>query len=547
MPYNFKYKSMKHIKELTFGDDSRSQLMKGVNKVADAVSSTMGAQGRNVVYETQFGKPKSTKDGVTVANQIFLENPIESLGAELIKEAAEKTVNECGDSTTNTTVLSREIMKLSNEEVNLNAHPIELKKGIEKATKDVLESLKKSKVKLKKRDYFNVANISSNNDRELGKVVSDAFKKAGKNGVVLHSKSATNDTHIKMSEGMLVERGFSNKTMITDKDSEVMNLENPFLFICDKPIDNINEIMFLYEFIHKNDKKNPVLIIGELSQKVEELISINRHKHGTKLFYIKAPSIASKRTDLLEDISISTGATMMRKDSTDNYASLGTEILGRCRSIKSTSNETVIDIYEDAYRNEIGAQIKTLESLKGKASGTRHKLQKSFLEERIAKLSCSVATIMVGADSEVALDEKIDRVDDAVHALRSAVEEGILLGGGLALYNASFEIQRYSNNTEDFNKGYKVVQEAIRKPFRQILENAGVQSVEDVENTINNKDSLNIGYNVSTFEYSDFFKDGIIDPHKAIRCALQNASSVASTFLLTNTAINIKRNESNIK
>lgn len=550
MLYNLKFIIMKHIKEINFGDDCRSELMKGVDIVADAVSSTMGAQGRNVIYETQFGKPKSTKDGVTVANQVFLEKPLQSLGAELVKEAAEKTVNECGDSTTNTTVLAREIMKLSNKEVDKGAHPIELKRGIESATQEILSIINKKRVKLKKKDYFNVANISANNDRELGKVISDAFKKAGKNGVVLHDKSATNETHIKMSEGMLIERGFSNKTMITDTGAATMELDKPYLFICDKPIDNINEIMFLYEHLHelkKQGKNASVLIIGELSQKVEEIISVNRYKHNANLFYVKAPAHASKRTDFLEDIAIATGAKMMRKDSTDSYASLGVGILGQCKSVKSTERETVLDIFEENFREGIDAQIKTLEQLKSKASSTRHKLQKSFLEERIAKLSCSVATIMVGANSEVELDEKIDRVDDAVNALRSAVEEGILLGGGLALFNASFELIRNSKNTEDFNKGYCIIQEAIRKPFIQILENAGVNDVEDVESSIFTSESESLGYNVSTFEYCDFYKEGIIDPHKAIRCALQNASSVASTFLLTNTTISIKRDESNTK
>lgn len=542
---------MKHIKELKFGRESRDELIKGINVVADAVSSTMGAQGRNVLYETTYGKPKSTKDGVTVANNTFLEEPLHSLGAEIIKEAAEKTVNECGDSTTNTTVLSREIIKLANDEVNKGAHPIQLKRGIEYATEKVLNALKEDRVKLKKRDYYNVAHISSNNDKALGKVISDAFKKSGKNGVVLHDKSSTDDTHIMMSEGMLIERGYSNKTMITDKTSNVMELEEPYLFICDKKIDNINEIKIILDFIkakRQEGKDVNVLIIGELEQKVEDIISQNRRTNGLKLFYVKAPSHASKRTDLLEDLAVATGANLIRRDSTDNFAALGFDVFGRCKKVKATDKETIIDPFKNEFQEAINDQISTLNKLKSKASSTRHKLQKSFLEERIAKLSCSVATIMVGANSEVELDEKIDRVDDAIHSLRSAIEEGIVLGGGLALYNASFKISRDSKNTEDFNKGFKVVQEAIRKPFRQIISNAGLEDkLKDIENDIMSSDSNSLGYNVSTFEYSDFYKDGIIDPHKAIRCALQNASSVASTFLLTNTTITIKRDESNSK
>jgi len=542
---------MKHIKEIKFGKESRDELIEGINIVADAVSSTMGAQGRNVLYETTYGKPKSTKDGVTVANNTFLEKPLHSLGAEIIKEAAEKTVNECGDSTTNTTVLSREIISLANQEVNKGAHPIQLKRGIESATEEVLGILNNDRVRLKKKDYYNVAHISSNNDKELGKVISDAFRKAGKNGVVLHDKSATDYTHIQMSEGMLVERGFSNKTMITDKTSNVMDLEEPYLFICDKKIDNINEIKIILDFIKHNRQQGKdvnVLIIGELEQKVEDIISQNRRTNGLKLFYVKAPAHASKRTDLLEDLSIATGANFIRRDSTDNFAALGFDVFGKCKRVKSTDSETIIDPYKEEYQEAIDEQISTLKELKSKASSTRHKLQKSFLEERIAKLSCSVATIMVGANSEVELDEKIDRVDDAVHSLKSAIEEGILLGGGLALYNASFGINRDSKNSEDFNKGYQVVQEAIRKPFRQIIINAGLENeIDEIENHIANSDNKGIGYDVSAFEYCDFYEKGIIDPHKAIRCALQNSSSVASTFLLTNTTITIKRDESNSK
>lgn len=542
---------MAHIKDLVFDEKCRRELLNGVNVTADAVSSTMGAQGRNILYETVYGKPKSTKDGVTVSKQIFLEDPIESLGSELVKEAAEKTVKECGDSTTNTIVLSREMMKLADEEVNKGSHPIELKRGIEKATADILSIIKNKRKKIKKKDYFNVANVSANNDKELGKIISDAFLKAGKNGVVLHDKSATEETHVNLSEGMLIDRGYSNRQMVTNKTSDMMQIENPYIFVCDREIDNINEIMFLVDFItqkRKNNETANVLIIGELSKKVEELISANRIKHGLTLFYLKAPSHASKRTDLLEDIAIATGAKFMRKDTTDNYAALGLDILGRCKKVESTKNETILDIDKDKYGEEISNQISMLEEMKEKIHYTNQELQRKFVEERIAKLSCSVATIMVGANSEVELDEKIDRVDDAVNALKSAVEEGILLGGGLALYNASFELSRDSKNSEDFNKGYKILQEAIRKPFRQILQNAGVKDVEEVENYIMSLDNDTTSYNVSTFEYCDFYKQGIIDPHKAIRCALQNASSVASTFLLTNTTITIKRNnESNIK
>lgn len=538
---------MKLVKELVFGDDSRKELIQGINKVADAVSSTMGAQGRNVIYEAVGGKPKSTKDGVTVANEIFLENPIHSLGAELLKEAARKTVDECGDSTTSTVVLAREIINQADKKVNEGCHPIELKKGIEAATKDVLNILHKKKKRLTKKDYFNIANISANNDRELGKIISDAFKKAGASGVVLYDKSQTEQTYIRTFEGMLIERGYANKNMINKKETATMEVENPYLFICDRTIDNFKELIFLYSFIaeqQKQGKKAEVVIIGELAPDVEHILSANRIKGNTQVYYIKAPAHASRRKDLMEDLALATGADFISKERGDNYDSLGYDIFGQCKKIVSDKNETVLEPYPNQNKEAVDAQIKTLLALKKNGKDHINKSQKKFIDERIAKLSCSISTIMVGANSTVELDEKIDRVDDAVQALRAAVAEGYLIGGGLALYNASYELNRDSRNTKDFNEGQKIIQTAIRKPFRQILENAGVQDCSEVEDYIVNSNQENLGYDVSLFEYKDFIKNGIIDPYKAIKCALQNASSVAGTFILTNTTITIKREKS---
>lgn len=535
----------KHIKNLNFGKDARSELMKGINLVGDSVGSTMGARGRNILYETAGGKPKSTKDGVTVANQIFLDNPLHSIGAELIKEASENTVNECGDATTGTIVLAREIIKLANDEVNKGSSPIELKRGVDDATKDILEILTKSKKNIKKKDYFDIANISSNNDKDLGKVISEAFSKAGKNGAVLHDKSDNNETTVSVSDGMLIDRGYSNKTMITDIKKDVMELDNPYIFVSDKVIDNFGELRYIFEFILKEKKnKVPLLIIGELSRETEDLLNANKNKNNIQVFYLKAPSFGSKRTELLDDIALSTGTHFFKKDSTDLYEVIGVQGLGRCESVKSTSESTILKI-KNKDNESVNSRIKDLEALKKKANANRYKLQRQFLEERIAKLSCSVATIKVGANSEVELDEKIDRVDDAVNALKSAIQEGIVLGGGLALFNASFALDIDSKKSEDYIKGYHVVQQACRKPISQILENAGAD-VDDILNEITSFDKASIGYDVNRYEFADFYKTGIIDPYKAIRASLQNASSVASTFLLTNTTITIKRNyESN--
>lgn len=536
---------MNFKKELVFGKQSRDELIEGINKVADAVSSTMGAQGRNVIYETKGGLPKSTKDGVTVASEILLQHPVQSLGAEIVKEASKKTVDECGDSTTSTVVLAREIIKLANEEVNKGSHPIEIKRGIETATKEVLDILSKTKKKIKKSDYFHIANISANNDRALGKIISEAFKKAGKNGVVLQDKSHNEETFIKETEGMLIDRGFANKGMINKPESQTLELQNPYLFVCEQEIDSFQQLMFLYEFLGKNQedgKKIDIVIIGDLTKEVELILTRNRLEKKFPIYYIKAPAHASKRKDLMEDIAIATNAVFFSKEKGDDFLIDGASGLGQCLSLRADENETILEIDKEKNQVDIDKQIKSLEVLKSKAKESRHKMQREFLNERIAKLSCSIVSIMVGANSEVELNEKLDRVDDAVNALRSAIEEGILIGGGLALYNASYKLNRNSKNNQSFNIGQKILQEAVRKPFKQILENAGFDDTSEIENTILNSDKENLGYDVSKFEFCDFIERGIIDPHKAIRCALQNASSVASTFLLTNTAITIKRN-----
>ena len=528
------------VKEIKKEKEAREELLKGINIAADMIGATMGYLGRNIIYETQGGKPKSTKDGVTVAREVFLEEPLHSLGAELLKEACNKTVDECGDSTTNTAVLSQAIIQLANKAVNEGHHPIQVKRGVEDATKEVLRILKLSKKRVTKKDYFHVANISANSDKELGKIISDAFIKSGKNGKVLHDKSPNDKTYIELTEGLPIERGWANRFMINNTNKEILELENPYLFVCDKTIDSIQEIKFLYEFIGRANQKS-VVIIGELDNKTEQLVNANRARNNFNLFYIKAPSFGSKRTDLLQDIAIATGATFLHKSMGDSYESMGSGVLGQCKSLKATKNETVIQI-DNINQEAINAQVKNLSEISSRLNNNNQKMQKDFIEERIAKLSCSVAKIMVGANSEVELYEKIDRVDDAVNALKSAIEEGIVLGGGVALLRIA-EKAVTLNMDESYAKGFYLLTEAIKAPFKKILFNGGyAQESENIAKQII-KNNDNSGFDVSTGEIVDMYKEGIIDPHKAIRCALQNASSIASTFLLTEGTINIKREE----
>jgi chaperonin GroEL len=526
---------MENIKEVRFGSEARAEILKGVDTVANAVSSTMGAKGRNVLYETLGGLPKITKDGVTVAKNIFLEEPLQSLGAELLKESANNSVNECGDGTTTNIVLSREIMNLANAELEKGAHPIFLKKGIEDAVKHTLEHIKSKRVKVKQSDYENVATISANNDRDLGKVIADAFKLAGKNGVVTYEKSLDETTTVEKSDGLKIERGLYNSYMATNKKTKKMELENPFIFVCEKKIEDFSQIRPLAE---KSSKENVwVLIIGEMDKKVTDLLSLNIVKGNLKTRYIEAPSFGSKRKDLMEDIALATGANLIRNEGADNIASLCLGALGTAKGFVSGDKESFLDIDKSKHQEAINGRIS---ELKEYSKTLTKSIAKDFIEERIAKLSCSIANIKVGANSDVELDEKIDRVDDAVNATKSAIEEGILVGGGLALFNASYHITRESKNHKDYNSGYAVVVEALRKPLRQILENAGYSYEKFLEHKETSNDEQ-IGYDVKKERYVNFFKQGIVDPHKVTRCALSYASSVAQTFILTNATINIKR------
>ena len=522
--------SIMNIKEITFGENAREKILNGVNLVADAVSSTMGAKGRNVLIETEGGLPKITKDGVSVSRSIFLEDPIESVGAELIKQSAKKTVDDCGDSTTSTVVLAREFMRLAHEEVNNGAHPILLQKGMVEAVKQAIKQLEDSSVKLTQKDYSNVATISANNDRELGDVIAKAFKLAGKNGVVNYERSLDEKTFVAKSSGLKIERGFKNSFMATDKKSNKIEMDSPYVFVCEKKIEALQQILPLLKKSKEEDRW--ILILGEMEQTVLNLLMTNIIKHNLKIRFIEAPNFGSKRSDLLSDISVATGAVMVRNQGTDNIEAVCTKYLGSCDNFVSTSKESFINVNKELYQDDIDKEIKVLKELKKKSDSG---LAKDFLEERIAKLSCSIATIYVGAVSDVEMEEKIDRVDDAVNAMKSAIEEGILSGGGLALFNASYKLNCNREETSDFIKGFCLAKKAMRKPMYQIVENAGLE--------VDLDDDENIGLNVLTGEKVNMFEAGIIDPHKVIRCALQNSASVAQTFLMTNTVINIKRNK----
>jgi len=526
---------MSNIKEVRFGLDARSEILKGVNTVADAVSSTMGAKGRNVLIETQGGLPKITKDGVTVSKNIFLESPLESLGAEIIKQAAEKTVEDCGDSTTTTVVLARELMNLAEVEVEKGAHPILLKEGISDAVKQVTNHLKSKALRLKKRDYNNVARISANNDKELGDTIAKAFKLAGKNGVVTYERSMDEITSVKKSNGLKIDRGLLNQYMVTDEKTNRMELENPYIFVCNKKIESFQQIIPLFKKSKQEDKW--ILIIGEMERSVANLFTANIIKHKLKVRFVDAPSFGSKRNALMEDIATATGSILVKNEGTDNIESVCLDYLGTAKGFTCSDKESFLDVDKERYQDAIDLKVNELLELK---KNTKKSIASKFLDERIAKLSCSIATIQVGAISDVELEEKIDRVDDAVNATQSAIEEGVLVGGGLALFNASYKVSYSNDNHKDYKLGFMITINAIRKPIKQILTNAGA-NVDDVISEIENNQDENIGYDVLSNKMVNMLKAGIIDPHKVIRCALQNAASVSQTFLLTDTSINIKR------
>ena len=504
------------VKNLNFGEDARVNVFKGIEQLAHAVSSTLGAGGKCVMLEDHTGNPIITKDGVTVADSIILRDPVENMGATLLKEAARKTVREAGDGTTTATVLAHAILQEAYK-VSDKKNSRELKEGINSATDKVVEYLKSISVNVKDDMIDQIATISTNNDPELGKIIADAFRAVGNTGVVMMETSADGKTVVEIVDGVQYDKGITNSHFITNPQTKTAELENPLVLIIESPVDTIRQIQSVLEYVIKNNK--PLLIIGDLEQGVLSALAMNKNKGNIKVNVINAPTYGVSKQEVLEDLALLTGATIINEDLGDDMDMIQIEHLGSCLKSVTSHNETIIQVEES---NDETMSI--INDIKKKITETKLPYEVIKLEKRLAMLSAKIAIVKIGANSEVELKEKTDRVEDAICATKAAIKEGIVPGGGIALLNAS-------ENVTSKSTGETVLLEAIKAPYKTILENAGIIDYEDPK-------VKGRGLNVVTGKTVNMIKSGIIDPLLVTKSALRNAASVATTILSTDCVIN---------
>jgi chaperonin GroEL len=504
------------VKNLNFGNESREQVFKGITKLTTAVSSTLGASGKCVMLEDASGRPVITKDGVTVADSIVLLDPVENMGATLLKEAARKTVSEAGDGTTTATVLAHAILEEAYK-VSDKTNSRELKDGIKSAVKKVVKYLESVAIEAKGDMITQIATISTNNDKELGSIISEAFKAVDNTGVVMLETSASGKTEFEIVDGVQYEKGITNSHFITNLQNKTAELENPLVLLIESPVDTIRQIQSVLEYVIKNNK--PLLIIGDLEQGVLSALAMNKNKGNIKVNVINAPTYGVNKKQILDDLSLLTGATIINEDLGDDLDLIQIEHLGSCLKSVTTHNETVIQIKETSDK-----VLNIIEDIKEQLSKDNPSYEVIKLEKRLAMLAARIAIVKVGANSDIELKEKTDRVEDAICATKAAVKEGIVSGGGIALLNAAKHIKSKSI-------GEQVLLEAIKAPFKTILENAGI--IDYDLPVIKGK-----GLNVVTGNMVNMIKSGIIDPLLVTKSALQNAASVATTILSTDCVIN---------
>ena len=511
------------VKNLNFGEQARSEVFEGIEKLTQAVSSTLGASGKCVMLEDGQGKPIITKDGVTVADSIILLDPVENMGATLLKEAARKTVKEAGDGTTTATVLAHAILQHANNRDDISTR--DMKNGIDSAVKKVVAFLEDVSVEVTDDMLDHVATISCNNDAELGKIIGDAFRSVDRTGVVMMETTEDNETSVEIVEGVEYDKGLVNSHFITSKTKRAAELENPLVLIVESPVENIRKIQSVLEFVIKNGK--PLLIIADCEQAVTSALAMNKVKGNIKVNVINAPTYGVSKKDTLSDLALLTGATVINEDLGDDMDLIQPEHLGQAIKSVTTDTETIIQVDTDNPK-----VYELIDSLKEQLSNTKNPGQVMKLEQRLARVSGKLAIVKVGASSEIELKEKQDRVEDAICATKAAVKEGIVSGGGIALLNASQYIEADS-------KAEQVLLDSIQAPFKTILSNASIDSYKMPDN-------VGEGLNVVTGNMVNMIQSGIIDPLLVTKSALRNAASVATTILSTDCVINnLRINEGN--
>jgi chaperonin GroEL len=518
-------------KEITFDTTARDKIKKGVDKLADAVKVTLGPKGRNVILDKKFGAPTVTKDGVSVAKEIELKDPIENMGAQLVKEVASKTADAAGDGTTTATVLAQSIYAHGIKNVAAGANPMDLKRGIDKAVAVVIESLQKQSKNIKgSQEIAQVATISSNNDVEIGKMIATAMEKVGKDGVITVEEAKGTETEVKTVEGMQFDRGYLSPYFVTNTEKMEADLDNPYILIYDKKISSMKELLPVLEQTAQTGK--PLLIIAEeVEGEALATLVVNKIRGALRVAAVKAPGFGDRRKAMLEDIAILTGGRVISEETGMKLEDTKLEYLGRAEKVNIDKDNTTI-VNGAGKKSEIQARVN---QIKAQIEVTTSDYDKEKLQERLAKLAGGVAILYIGAATEVEMKEKKDRVDDALHATRAAVQEGIIPGGGVAYIRAIEALKNVVTDNEDQATGVNIVRLALESPLRTIAENAGQEGSVIVNKVREGKKDY--GYNASENKFEEFFAAGIIDPTKVARLALENAASIAGLLLTTEAVV----------
>ena len=525
-------------KEIKFNIKAREELKKGVDELADAVKVTLGPKGRNVIIEKKFGAPHITKDGVTVAKEIELEDPFQNMGAQLVKEVASKTGDDAGDGTTTATVLAQSIINVGLKNVAAGANPIDLKRGIDKAVAKVVEGIKAQaqEVDDDMAKIENVARVSANNDSEIGQLIAEAMRKVKKEGVITIEEAKGTDTTVKVVEGMQFDRGYISPYFVTNTEKMECEMENPYILIFDKKISVLKDMLPILEAAAQSGR--PLLIIAEdVDSEALATLVVNRLRGSLKICAVKAPGFGDRRKEMLEDIAVLTGGVVISEEKGLKLDMATIDMLGTADKVTvDKENTTIVNGHGD--KQLLADRVA---QIKAQIEKTTSDYDREKLHERLAKLAGGVAVLYVGAPSEVEMKEKKDRVDDALSATRAAVAEGIVPGGGVAYIRCVEALENLQGDNDDENTGIQIVKRAIEEPLRQIVANAGLEGAIIVQKVKDGKGDF--GYNARTDKFENFFESGVIDPAKVTRVALENAASIAGMFLTTECVISEKKEE----
>ena len=521
---------MSKVTIVNYGDDSRKKLINGVNQLADAVVTTLGPNGRNVVIQSEQGVPQSTKDGVTVAKAIELEDTVENTGAQLVKQAAIRTAEQAGDGTTTSTLLAREMVNSGMRYSDKGHNIVEIKRGMDKCVKEHVEYLRNKSQDISSEDQLRqVATISANNDEEVGELIASAMEKVGRDGVVTIEESRTGETYLETVEGLQFDRGYKSPYFVTNNDTMSTTLKDTAILFYNGRIATVKDLLPLLENL-STQSKSLLIVAEDIDGEALATLVVNKMRGILNVCAVKAPDFGDRRTLIMNDMATLTGGQVVDKDKGMKLDKFDLNWLGECRTVTITKEQTTI---VDGAGEEEKIE-KLCAELQSQIENSTSPFEMEKLQERLAKLTGGIAVIHVGGNTETEMREKKDRVDDALQATKAAIEEGIVPGGGLALLRASYGVDCKDSMTNDDQKiGCSIVKSALRKPFEQILNNAGVEDASRIEFTVTSGKKIGMGYNIKTGKLEDFLKTGIIDPTKVTRCALENATSIAGTILLT--------------